>query len=294
MGAIKDAMLRELTLRGYSRSTKKAYLNQVKRFVRHFMQSPEQLGRTHIHEYLMYLTARERVSTAYRDQAVSALKFLYGAVLKRPLVYEGLPRPKKEYRLPQVLSAGEVRRLIEAIRNRKHAAIVMLLYSGGLRVGEVVRLRADDIDSDRRMIRVRMGKGKKDRYTLLSGVTLEVLRDYWTTYKPGRWLFPGGRKGRHITERSVQRVVENAAKRAGIHKRITAHTLRHSFATHLLEGGTDLRFIQELLGHKSSKTTEVYTHVTRKDLSRIVSPLDRITSVNKRKGTSQMTPKPKH
>jgi site-specific recombinase XerD len=174
------------------------------------------------------------------------------------------------------LSVGEVERFIARVSNRKHLAIIMVAYSAGLRVGEVVRLKISDIDPERMMIHVRAGKGKKDRYTILSSLALEVMRDYAYYYKPSKWLFPGGREGRHLTERSVQKVVERAAAKAGIRKHVTTHTLRHSFATHLLENGTDLRYIQELLGHKSARTTQIYTHVTRRDLARIVSPLDRI------------------
>ena len=144
----------------------------------------------------------------------------------------------------------------------------------GLRVGEVVCLKVNDIDSDHMLIRVRQGKGRKDRCTLLPGSILEDLRSYWKAYRPPTWLFPGAREGRHLTERSVQKVLSRAVEAAGMRKRVTVHTLRHSFATHLLEGGTDLRYIQELLGHMSSKTTEIYTHVKRKDLVRIESPLD--------------------
>jgi len=177
-----------------------------------------------------------------------------------------------------VLSKDEVTRLLDSVRNRKHRAILMLVYSAGLRVSEVVRLKLEDIDVRRRLIHIKGSKGRKDRYTLLSSVALEVLRDYYRFYRPRKWLFPGKRKDRHISARAVQKVVTATGKRAGIRKKLTTHTLRHSFATHLLENGTDLRYIQELLGHKSSKTTQIYTHVTRKDLVRIVSPLDRIAS----------------
>lgn len=274
MGELRESMKRALVLRGYSRGTIKVYLQHVARFVRYFGKSPRVLDREEIYEYLLYLTEKRKVSTAYRDQAVSALKFLYGRVLGRPFVAEALPRPKKEHKLPPVLSAGEVSRILGSVRNIKHLSILMLMYSAGLRVGEVVKLRVTDIDSDRRMIHIRGAKGKKDRYSVLSGVALNVLRMYWRLYKPRDWLFPGGRSGRHLRVRTVQKIVEQAAERAGITKRVSSHTLRHSFATHLLEGGTDLRYIQELLGHKSSKTTEVYTHVARRDIARITSPLD--------------------
>ncbi len=278
MGALKKAMKQELILRGYSPNTVKAYVLHVSGFVRYFGKSPTELDRSHIYQYLLHLTKEKGVSVAYRDQAVSALKFLYGRVLGRPFIADSLPRPKKEHKLPAVLSAGEVKKFLGAVRNIKHLAILMLMYSAGLRVGEVVKLKVADIDSDRCMIHVRGAKGRKDRYTLLSDVALEVLRMYWRLNRPEVWLFPGDRKDRHITIRSVQKVVEQTRRRAGIRKYFSAHTLRHSFATHLLENGTDLRYIQELLGHRSSKTTEVYTHVTKRDIVRITSPLDSISS----------------
>ncbi len=165
-------------------------------------------------------------------------------------------------------------RLLDAVANPKHKTILMLAYSAGLRVGEVVRLKVEDIDSERMLIHVRQGKGRKDRYVMLSRVALEMLRAYWRVERPPKWLFPGARRDRHIHERSIQRVVQRARTKAGIRKRVTVHTLRHSFATHLLESGTDLRVIQELLGHKRSKTTEIYTRVSQRTLASVQSPLD--------------------
>ena len=277
MGALREAMQRELKLRGYSPKTARVYVRHVEGFTRYFKRSPAELDQEHIRQYLLHLTDEKGVSTAYWDQAVSALKFLYGRVLKRPFIADSLPRPKKEHKLPAVLSANEVKRFLDSVRNIKHLSMLMLMYSAGLRVGEVVKLKVEDIDSDRCSIHVRGAKGKKDRYTLLSDVALEVLRMYWRLYRPRDWLFPGDRKDKHITIRTVQKIVERTRQSAGIRKAFSAHTLRHSFATHLLENGTDLRYIQELLGHKSSKTTEVYTHVTRRDIARIKSPLDSIS-----------------
>jgi site-specific recombinase XerD len=185
-----------------------------------------------------------------------------------------LSRPKREARLPIVLSHEELHRLLGALGNLKHLLIVMISYSAGLRVSEVVRLRTEDVDRDRRMIHVRGGKGGKDRYTVLADTTLPFLDAYHSAGNTAGWLFPGGRSEAHLTARSVQKVVERAARKAGIGKRVTPHVLRHSFATHLLENGTDIRFIQELLGHASLRTTEIYTHVSSRDLQRIRSPLD--------------------
>lgn len=194
-----------------------------------------------------------------------------------------LERPKKEKKLPEILSKNEISKLLKAVKNLKHKAILYLVYSAGLRVGEVVKLKPTDIDSDRMLIHIIQGKGKKDRYTILSETALSILRQYVKVYKPEHWLFPGQHPDKHLTERSVQKVFDNARIDAKIRKDVSVHNLRHSFATHLLEGGVNLRYIQELLGHSSSKTTEIYTHVTQKNLSNIISPLDTIM-MNKEKG----------
>jgi len=194
-------------------------------------------------------------------------------MLKRKFIYE-VKRPKKDKKLPVVLSKEEVAKILDSVDNIKHKAILMLVYSAGLRVGEVVKLRPEDIDSKRMLIHIKKAKGRKDRYTLLSETALEILREYWRKYKPNKWLFEGVREGWHLSIRTVQSIFEQAREKAGIKKEISVHGLRHSFATHLLEGGTDLRYIQEILGHTSSKTTEIYTHVSQKSLGKIKSPLD--------------------
>lgn len=276
VGNLKEAMRSELRLLNYSPGTIKTYLQHMTEFVRHFGRSPSELGREDIINYLLHMTEERKVSATYRDQAVSALKFFYGKVLNKRIIIEQLPRPKKEIKMPSVLSEKEVSRLFQVLRNRKHLAILMLLYSSGMRVSEVVRLKPEDIDTDRHLIKVRGGKGRKDRYTVLSDRALDVLRDYYLSWRPEYYLFPGSKKGSHLSTRSVQSVVFEARKRSGIKKKFSTHVLRHSFATHLLENGTDLRYIQELLGHKSARTTQIYTHVTRRDIARIVSPLDRM------------------
>ena len=226
-----------------------------------------------IRDYLYYLANDKEASTSTLNTAINALKFYYGEVLGRKFVYE-IKRPKKDKKLPVILSQGEVAKILSCVSNVKHKAILMLIYSAGLRLGEVVKLKQGDIDVGRGLIYVRGGKGRKDRYTLLSDVAMEALRHYLDKYKPVKWLFSGARKEKHISTRTVQAIFEQAREKVGIEKEVTVHSLRHSFATHLLEGGTDLRYIQELLGHKSSKTTEIYTHVSNRDLSRIKSPLD--------------------
>ncbi|MCK4548943.1 MAG: tyrosine-type recombinase/integrase [Candidatus Krumholzibacteria bacterium] len=276
-------MRRELRLRDYSRLTIKAYLQHMTNFVRYYRKDPSELGKEDVKRYLLHLTEDRNLSVTYRNQAISSLKFFYGKILKKKLVIEELPRPKKDIKLPAVLNEKEVSRLFAAVRNRKHLAILMLIYSSGMRVGEVVRLRPEDIDSERRLIRVRGGKGKKDRYTVLSDVALEVIRSYYRAWKPEKFLFAGSRKGSHLSTRSVQNAVSAARERAGILKQFSTHVLRHSFATHLLESGTDLRYIQDMLGHKSVRTTQIYTHVTRRDIARIVSPLDRMMEEEQRR-----------
>ena len=207
VGELKEAMRRELKLRNYSTGTIKTYLQHMKEFVRHFSRSPSELSRDDIIHYLLHMTEERNVSATYRDQAISALKFFYGKVLKKRIIIDELPRPKKEFKLPVVLSTEEVSRLLAAVRNRKHLAILMLLYSSGMRVGEVVKLRLEDIDAERRLIRVRGGKGRKDRYTVLSDVALDTVRDYYMSWQPEHFLFPGNRKGSHLSTRSVQNVV---------------------------------------------------------------------------------------
>jgi site-specific recombinase XerD len=201
------------------------------------------------------------------------LKFYYGEILKRRFVYE-IIRPKKDKKLPVILSQEEVSRILSSISNIKHKLILMLIYSAGLRVSEVVKLRIEDIDAKRKLIHIRGAKGRKDRYTLLSDTAIETLKEYMKEYKPQKWLFAGQNENNHITARTVQKIFESTCKKAGVIKEVTVHSLRHSFATHLLESGVDIRYIQELLGHKSLKTTAIYTHVSSRDMGKIKSPLD--------------------
>lgn len=276
-GEILDRVRAALMLEGYSPLTRKVYLGHLRRFMEwcgdgtpRMPRSPAEEGRA----YLLELIRDRGISKSYQNQVVSALRYLCESVLGQPALALRIPRPRKESRLPAVLSQQEVVRILDHARNPKHRAILVLLYSAGLRVGEAVRLRPEDVDEDRGLLRVRGGKGDKDRYTLLAQGAVEALRIYRAAYPSDRWLFPGGRPDRHLTTRSVQRVVKRAAEAAGIEKHVTAHTLRHSFATHLLERGTNLRIIQELLGHKSARTTQIYTHVARSDPERVRSPLD--------------------
>mgnify|MGYP003938579919 CR=1 FL=1 len=268
-----DRLAEELRLRGYSPRTRRAYTSHARRLLEQAARPAAQLEPDDIRRFLVGEVERG-LSRAARDQAASAVRFFALRILDRPDLVGAAPRPRKERRLPTVLSAEEVRRLLVAVDNPKHLALLMLLYSAGLRAGEVVRLRPEDIDDDRGLVHVARGKGRKDRYTLLSTVARAAIAEYRLRFRPGPWLFPGNRPDRHLSTRSLQKIVARARARAGITKRLTAHTLRHSFATHLLEAGTDLRYLQELLGHASSRTTEIYTHVSNRELSRIRSPLD--------------------
>jgi integrase/recombinase XerD len=207
-------------------------------------------------------------------QTISAIKFLYKYILKLPSPAIELPRPKKEEKLPNILSKEEVITLLNNVSNIKHRALLTLTYSAGLRVSEVVSLKLGDIDSQRMLVHIRQGKGRKDRYTILSQTALDILRQYARQYRLTDWLFPGENEQTHLSERSAQKIFSTVRSKVGIKKNVSIHSLRHSFATHLLEAGTDLRYIQTLLGHKNSKTTEIYTHVSQKDILRIRSPLD--------------------
>jgi integrase/recombinase XerD len=274
---VAEKMEKELKLRGYSFQSRKSYIGHLKRYVSYFEnQEIAQLEEDEIKEYLLELMEKQQRSHSYVNQAVSSIKFFYRFVLKNTQLALHVPRPKKQNKLPQILSQQEVIRILETIKNPKHKAILFLIYSAGLRVSEVVKLKVEDVDSERMLIHIKQAKGRKDRYTMLSEVALETLRSYAKKYRPTDWLFPGEPEVKHITIRSVQKIFKKACNQAQIIKDVSVHSLRHSFATHLLEGGTDLRYIQELLGHKNSKTTEIYTHVSEKDFRKIQSPLDRL------------------
>jgi site-specific recombinase XerD len=274
MTELRQRMIEEFRLRNYSLRTQKAYVHHVARFAKHFGRSPADVTPEEVRTYLLHLTTVKKQSPAAVKQAICALRFLYTHVLDRSEDFPRLPYPKQKRTLPTVLSREEVARLLGAVRNLKHRAILMTGYAGGLRVGELTRLRVEDIDSSRMVINIRQSKGRKDRTVMLAKSLLRVLRAYWRTYRPGPWLYPGGRLGRHITTRSVQKVCHRAANRAGLQKNVTVHTLRHSFATHLNEAGADLRVVQVLLGHSNYRTTQRYVHVSPERIAATPSPLD--------------------
>lgn len=274
MGKLRDQMQGDMELRGFSKHTQEAYLREVRKFVQHFKKPPEELGEKEIKEYLLHVVRDRKISLSSLKQYYSALRFLYKVTLKREWVVDKIPYPKQTTKLPVILDKEEVQSLFAATQNIKHKAILMLTYSAGLRVSETVHLTISDIDSTRMLMHVRQGKGGRDRYSLLSHVALETLRQYWKEYRPTTWLFPGQEADKPLSHSSMQQIFMSAKKKAGITKPVSIHSLRHSFATHLLEAGTDLHHIQLLLGHASPKTTTVYLHVSKHNLSRITSPLD--------------------
>lgn len=273
-----EDLRRELKSRKYSSKTIKAYLHSNGDFMNFVKKNPMEVSNEDVRSYLSYLAEDRNFSASSLNIAINALKFYYGEMLKLDFVFE-IKRPVKDRKLPVVLSREEISWILTNVRNIKHKAILMVTYSAGLRVGEVVKLRVEDIDVERRLIHVKGAKGRKDRYTILSEVAMKMLKLYVESYQPEKWLFPSKDANLHITVRTVQRVFEQARNKAGIKKDVTVHSLRHSFTTHLLESGTDLRYIQELIGHMSSKTTEIYTHVSNRELGKIKSPIDSILSL---------------
>jgi len=260
----------------YAKSTIKTYTSNFRQFADYFSgQSLEKVNVEEINDYLLKLIHEESMSSSKQNQLINAIKFYYEKVLGREKQYYKIERPKKEDKLPDVLSKEEIASMIKSTKNLKHKSIIVIIYSCGLRRSEAINLKLTDIDSKRMLVKIRRGKGGKDRYVQLADGTLEVLRKYFKGHKPIEWLFTGQKGGQYSVE-SIEKIVKKAAKKAKIQKNVYPHILRHSFATHHLEQGTDLRYIQEWLGHNSSKTTERYTHVSQTDFKRFRNPLDDI------------------
>jgi integrase/recombinase XerD len=279
MTALRQRMIEDLQLRNLSRHTIDAYVLAVKQFANHFGQSPEQLSGEQVRAYLLHLVQEKHASWSRYNLARCALQFLYRVTLGRDERFAKLPCARDRKRLPTVLSADELRRLFEVVApHLRHEALLMTLYGAGLRISEALELKPADIDSRRMLIHVRGGKGNKDRMVKLSTQLLAALRESWRsrpTNDPGIWLFPQvGNPDRAMESGTAQRIVSRAARRAGITRRVTPHTLRHSYATHLLDAGVDLRTIQLLLGHTNLKTTSLYMHVSQARLHAAASPLD--------------------
>jgi site-specific recombinase XerD len=269
-----ESMVLKLKELRYSERTIKVYKNSFEEFINHYPTIEiDKIDEQKIIAFCRYLVIDRKVSASTQNQAINAIKFYYERVLGGQRKFYFLERPNKEKALPTVLSTEEITIILKSTTNLKHRAILTVIYSTGLRIGELINLKIKDIDSERNQIRVEQGKGKKDRYTLLSAKMLELLRTYFKEYKPKEYLFEGQGGGKY-SARSVQTFFKEICKKVGIQKRVSVHTLRHSFATHLLENGTDLRYIQVLLGHESSKTTEIYTHITTKGFDQIKNPLD--------------------
>jgi len=274
MAELYDKMERDLKLRNLAARTQQIYLQSCCCFVRFFMKSPAQLGESAIKEYLAHLLLKG-ASPETLKMHVAGLKFLYGVTLDRPKVVARIPWPKVPHRKPDILSGSEVLALLKAVKPLVPAMALTTAYAAGLRISEVCRLRVEDIDSKRGLIHVRLGKGNKDRYVMLSRRLLLALRAYWVQRRPqDGWLFPGAKRGRPLTPNAVQQALRRARKANKLTKRLTAHGLRHAFATHLLETGTDIRIIQVLLGHASIRTTAGYAHVSNKLIASTKSPLD--------------------
>lgn len=278
MTRLRKMMLDELQRRNYRQSTVRVYVKAIEDFAGYFGKSPEHLGPEHIREYQVHLFRDRQLAAGTVEGYGSALRFLYVKTLRRPYLPDQIPFPKRARRLPTVLSPEEVVLLIDSARNLMHRAMLMTLYATGLRRAELCNLKVADIDSERMVIHVREGKGGQDRDVLLSPKLLGTLREYWRWMRPKTWLFPGMVNNRRadvpVDTSVVWQAVQAAKQRAGISKRISPHTLRHSFATHMLEGGADLRTIQVLLGHAKLADTTLYLHLSRRHLQAVASPLE--------------------
>jgi len=281
---IHRLMEQKLRLRGYSASTLKTYLQQFKDFQKFYSgTSVVDLNEIEIRNYLLYLAEQKKVSISYQNQAINAIKFFYEKIMLQERKVYYLERPMKEKKLPRVLSQETLIGIFEASGNIKHRAMLMLLYAAGLRRSELLALRLGDVDLDRNVVFIRGGKGRKDRQSIMAQSLVPLLQDYISKYAPTFWLFEG-RAGERYSESSLQQVLKQAVTKAGINKHVTLHMLRHSFATHLLEAGTATRYIQELLGHESPVTTEIYAQVTRFGLDKIKSPLDHLVATKQLRG----------
>jgi integrase/recombinase XerD len=301
MTPLRQRMTEDMQLRNLGPETQRSYLHYITGLARFYQTSPDQLSLEELREYQLYMINERRFSPESINCFVSAAKFLYNVTLEAPWPDDALPRCRVPQKLPVVLSPAEVHELFQHVCSIRYRAALMTAYGAGLRVSEVVALKVGDIDSKRMLIRVCQGKGKKDRYAMLSPRLLVILRAWWRASHPvGRgggsspddWLFPGCRKGRHMGVAALQRACQEATRAAGLSKRVSVHTLRHSFATHLLENGTDTRVIQVLLGHSRIETTARYTAVTPGTLARTSSPLDRLGAPPQKSSRARSTAKP--
>jgi len=281
MSELRKRMTEDLEIRHYSPRTIRCYVDRVAKFARFFNRSPVDLGLEDIRTYQVYLVEQKKASWTVFNQTVCALRFLYKVTLQREEIIEHIPYGKKESKLPVVLIRHELVTFFQAVRNLKHRTVLKTMYGAGLRIMEALRLRIEHVDNERFQIRVCQGKGRKDRYTLLSVTLLESLREYWSVYHPKTWLFPGACTEVPMNPSSIQRASIKARRILGMKKRVTTHTMRHCFATHLLESGVDLKTIQVLLGHSSLATTARYLHVLKKTIQPSEGPFDLLGAVSK-------------
>ena len=276
MTTLRQRMTEDMQVRNLALNTQESYLQQVTQFASFFKKSPEHLGPEDVRAYQVYLTNERKLAPSSILIAVSALRFLYGVSLKKDWCFEDvIPAAKKPQKLPVVLSPEEVLQFLSSVANTKQRAILTTCYAAGLRVSEAVHLKPTDIDSKRMVIRVEQGKGQKDRYVMLSAKLLETLREYWRAVRPkGIWLFEGNVPGRAITRDAVEFACRKARRLSRLHKPVGPHSMRHAFAVHLLESGTDVRTIQLLLGHRSLATTARYLRIATTKVCSTSSPLD--------------------
>jgi len=286
-------MIEDMQLRNLTPATQRSYVHYVAEYARYFQLSPEKLDVEAIHQYLLYLLNERKCSPESVNTCVSALKFLYLTTLEMPWTDEYFPRAKRAYKLPIVLSHEEMLLFFDHVPGLKNRAALMTCYGAGLRVSEAVALKVSDIDGQRKLIRVEQGKGQKDRYAMLSDRLLMVLRRYWIAFRPELYLFPSWKKDCHMSAATLQLACREAAAHAGLRKKVTVHSLRHAFATHLLEQGADLRIIQVLLGHSDIDTTARYTRVSPQIVAGTVSPLDRLEAPPRQKPAANKPPQAK-
>jgi integrase/recombinase XerD len=273
---LRQRMIEDMRIRNLSRATQQSYLYAVARFSRHFDRSPNRLGMEQVRAYQLHLVAQKH-SWSHINQVACALRFFYGITLGDKEAFERIVNGREPEKLPPVLSPEEIARFLEAVAGLRNRVALTTAYAAGLRIGEVARLKVEAIDSKRMLIHIVNGKGGKDRYAMLSPRLLEILRSYWRRGRPGLWLFPGQEPGGHVSTGALQDACRTARRRAKISKPVTAHSLRHSFATHLLEGGTDIRIIQVLLGHVDLSSTSRYAQVATSLIAGTPSPFDRLT-----------------
>jgi integrase/recombinase XerD len=274
MTTLRQRMAEDMQLRNFSPHTQGAYIRAVEQFTRHFMLPPDTLGADHARQFLLYLVQERKVSWSCYNQIRAGLIFFFHITLGRDDVIANVPCARMRKRVPIVLSQEELQRLFSVIQNKKHLAMFMTMYGAGLRVSELVTLRVEDVDSTRMLLRIQDGKGQKQRYAKLSAHLLGVLRDYYKEYRPKAWLFPGMKPGEPLSRMALNKAVYQLRKRANLKKTISPHTFRHSYATHMLDAGADLRTIQVLLGHRSITSTAIYMHVSQARIDAAPSPLD--------------------